>query len=1032
MRFLKYSIKKTMLLLLVCAAVNAQDTKIDFQHIPLGESIAVNEIHAIIQNKKGFIWFATSAGLCRFDGNETKFFKNSADDPNSLCSNRTTALLEDSRGIIWIGTDFGLSKFNPATEKFTNFRSSINALTSLSHNYINSICEDKDGGIWVGTKKGLNKLDVNKNVITKYYSLQKDSSSLSDNNVTVIYKDRENKIWIGTLDGLNRYDNSADSFINYKIKDIGDNSSISNEIRSIFEDSKGNMWIGTQRSFAKFDRVTGEFQAFDLHNYENGNLSRFSSNMSNELLIKSIVEDDNGRLWLSSQYGLINFTPDSEKLINYKIFKNHSSNALPNYISSLYIDKNSTLWLGMYGKGLYLCSTKVNKFTRYSTAGNPEIKITAKSIRAINEIGNDKIIVGGYFGLNIIDRKRNEVKTYLKDEAIYSILQDPDDPQNVFWIGKDVGGLCKFNLQTGDYTQYKYEKPNLIKGEIISSLFIGSKGKLWIGTELGINRFDRFSETSDFLGYRHGKKFSLSGSRVNDIFEDESNHIWLATNGGIDIINLAKGKIKKLVNRPEDKFSLSYNNVLSIYKDKSGYLWFGTDGGGLNRYDEKTEKIKRYSKKDGLPDDVIYGILEDAEENLWLSTNRGISRFNIADESFVNFDKSSGLLDLEFNRNAYFKSKSGELFFGGISGLISFLPGDVSFSQTSPKVFLTSLELRNEKINIGDLRYGKAILNKDISYTDSVVVSYEDNFINLSYSCVEIADLSKALYSYKMEGIDDKWNYVGHRRYASYSSLPPGEYDFFVRAKGLNNKWSDPASLSIIITPPYWRTYWFYLLMISLISAIIVLIYRFRINHIYEIERIRVKLASDIHDDIGATLSKISMIAEILKNKIEPETTDEKLTRISELSGKAIESMHDIVWTIDSRNDSFETIIIKIKDETYSLLRSKNIEVKFDIDFDEKKKSLSLIVKQNLYLIVKEAVNNIYKHSDADIVDIKFKLSGSSLTLKIHDNGRIFKNNSFSAGSGLKNMKMRAESIGGKLTFNNQNGFTILVEEIKI
>lgn len=1032
MSLFKKNILTAFLLSFVLTSLQAQKSEIAFSHLILGESIATNEIQAIIQNEKGFIWFATSAGLCRFDGSEMKFYKNAANNPNSLCYNRTTSLLEDSNNFIWIGTEVGLSKFDPAAESFTNYEHSIDDPNSLSNNFITSLCEDSYGQIWIGTQNGLNRYDADQNKFTDYFHNPDNPSSLSDSKITVVYKDRRNSIWIGTLDGLNRFDPAKNSFVRYLIKDDKKNRNVNNEIRSIFEDRSGNLWIGTQKSLVKLNRDNGKFKIFDMRNCMNCEPGDFSLNADDEFLIKSIVEDNGGSLWISSQYGIFKLIPQSEELFNYKIFKKRSKSELPNFVNSLFYDRNNIIWLGIYGRGVFYFSPVNNGFNLYSSTTSRGMKITVKSIRAIREIGDDKIIVGGYFGLNIIDRKNKSVKSYLKNEAIYSILPDPDDPQNIFWIGKDVGGLCKFNLETGELIEYKYEKPGLIKGEIIYSLFIGSGGYLWVGTELGINRLDRTNEKADFLGSVPNKRYSLRGSKVNDIFEDESNHIWLASNGGIDIIDLAKGKIRRLFNDPADQSSLSYNNVLCLYKDNSDNLWFGTDGGGLNRYNRKTKRIKRYTTKDGLPNNVIYGILEDEESNLWLSTNNGISKFNINGENFVNFDASSGLLDKEYNKNAYFKSKSGELFFGGISGLVSFFSKDVSSRETTPKVFINSLELQNEKINVGDLRYGKVILNKDIAYTSKVVISYADNFINLSYSSLGASNLSEVNYSYKMKGIDKEWNYVGKRKYASYSSLSPGEYQFNVRAKNLNNKWSSPASLSIIITPPFWRTYWFYLLMGLLTSSVIVLIYRYRINHLMEIERIRVKLASDIHDDLGATLSKISMIAEILKNKIEPETTSEKLTRISELSNKAIESMHDIVWTIDSRNDSFEKIIIKIKDETYNLLRSKNIEVKFDIKLDGKRGTLPLSVKQNLYLIVKEAVNNIYKHSNADRVEISFKIENSKMFLRIYDNGRLFDNSTVHGGNGMKNIIMRAENIGAKLTFQYQKGFTIRLDDIKL
>ena len=311
-------------------------------------------------------------------------------------------------------------------------------------------------------------------------------------------------------------------------------------------------------------------------------------------------------------------------------------------------------------------------------------------------------------------------------------------------------------------------------------------------------------------------------------------------------------------------------------------------------------------------------------------------------------------------------------------------------------------------------------------------LSYLENVFSFEFASLEYFNTEKTKYAYKMEGLDKDWNYVETRRFVAFNSIPSGKY--ILRIKAANNEgiWNEGTQIKIIITPPFWETWWFYLSIILVITAILYVLYKYRINQLLKIERLRVKLASDLHDDIGSTLSKISMQADIVKYGIDKNNTENNLSRISELSNQAISTMRDIVWSIDSRNDYFNNIIIKMKDESYNILRNKNITVTFDHSTVKSDIKLSFEIRQNLYLIFKEAINNIYKHSNATEVNVKLLMQNGFLQLEIWDNGICSNTKEEHSGQGTKNMKMRAERIGGKFSKSSNNGYKVVFSGIKI
>jgi len=447
-------------------------------------------------------------------------------------------------------------------------------------------------------------------------------------------------------------------------------------------------------------------------------------------------------------------------------------------------------------------------------------------------------------------------------------------------------------------------------------------------------------------------------------------------------------------------------------------LWVGTTG-GLCLFDQQNESFTAYTSKQGLANDVIYSILEDEDGFLWLSTNRGISRFDFQNKSFKNFTPKDGAQDFESNRGAALRSSDGKLFFGGINGFNVISPTSIKINRVIPTIVITSFKKMNEEV----------IFSKAISEVDTITLSYKDNFFSFTFAALDFTDPQSNSYAYMMEGFNDDWIYSGNERIATYTNLDAGTYVF--RVKGSNNDgiWNETgASVTVIVLPPFWQTWWFRLLVLMFIIVTLYFIYRVKLLRAIEIERLRTRIASDLHDDIGSSLTRIAMQSELILEDINKDDYKKPIKEIGEKSRELITTMGDVVWSIDARNDSVANLLDRMKEFSHSLLSRKNISVLFHQEGLDEDKKIPVDLRQDIYLIFKEAINNIAKHSNATEVKISLKNFANEFTMSISDNGIVntSKSESRKTGHGIKNMRMRAERFGGVIEINNENGYKIL------
>ncbi len=754
------------------------------------------------------MWFGTQDGLNKYDGYTFTVYKHDPFDSTSISDNYIKCIFEDQSGVLWIGTENGgFNRFNRGTETFENFRHDPDNANSLANNHVWDIVEDNNGNLWIGTwGAGLVKFDIQNKQFTHFrYNL----NSLIDNRIRCLYYDKAGYIWIGTENGgLNRYHPKTKTFEHFQHDSNDLSSKTHNRVQVIWEDASGNLWIGTQLGLNLFDRETEIFTHFPL-------------TLDWEWTeVTSIEEDEAGNLWIgASDRGICRFDPKTNSFQYFQNVPHDPSSLVPSGILSMVKDRTNLVWAGTNGGGIEHFNL-VQKFKYYTHISNDPNSLSDSSIRSVYETRDSVLWVGSYGGLDKFDRRSNTSAHYvfepnnpnsLKNNNVYSIIEDIDGS---LWVGTEGGGLHHFDPQSEIFIQYlsNPNDANSLPGNFIFHLFLGEDSDLWIGTDAGLTQLTpENKQKGHFINFSS----SLGGATVNSIIEDQQGSIWIGTaTSGLSRFDRDTETFSHYKHDALNPNSLSSDRIKCIYQDQSGNLWIGTSGGGLNRFDFNRQTFKHYTEKDGLPNDVVYGILEDDYKNIWLSTNRGLSKFNPTEETFRNYDVHDGLQSNEFNTGAYYKSWTGEMFFGGINGFNAFFPDQVQDDALTPPIVLTDFLILNESVPLGTWKEGRSILHNHITETKELTLSYKDNIFSFMFSALSFSAPGKNQYAYKMEGLDHEWIYTdATKRFATYTHLPAGDYTFKVKGTNHDGTWNETGvSLPIKITPQIWKTWWAYFL----------------------------------------------------------------------------------------------------------------------------------------------------------------------------------------------------------------------------
>ncbi|MFQ6609813.1 MAG: two-component regulator propeller domain-containing protein [Fidelibacterota bacterium] len=805
---------KILLVSVFLSAVFSQTPSLTFNHLTVDNGLSQNSVNCILEDRNGFIWFGTKDGLNRYDGYDFKIYKHISSDKTSISDNFIMSLFEDESGNLWVGTENGgLNRYDPYTETFHHYFNDPDDPASLGSNEVWSIDSDQSGNLWIGTKRGLSRLNTNTGMFTNYRS-SPETAGLSDNHIRTVVLYDEDHILLGTdLGRINIFNPGTEEFLIYPFPVEGIDVNAHNPIQDLLVDSHGSIWVCTGNGVSLFDLQSGKFQYYQL----------FSPGDGNQAL--TIQEDGTGYLWVgNSGGGLARLNLKSGGSMYFHADPNNPYSLNDSGVRHLYIDSNDLLWVGYKGAGVSFTNSN-SDFRYYTHIPSDPNSLSSYSLRGIFESADGSLWIGSYSGLDYIDPSRKTVINYqpdltnlksLRNKNVYSIIEDY---LGFLWVGTEGGGLHRFDRKTQTFHHFGSDPddPYSTSDPFIYVLFIDKQDNLWIGTENGLNRFDRASGTFQKIMHDPENSNSLIGNTIRAITEDPYGNIWIGTNSGISQYFVHQGKFRNFT-QLSDTIPLSVDRIKSLKFDDNGILWVGTDGGGLNRLDPIHNTLYQISQ--GLPNDVIYGILDDHAGNLWLSTNNGLVRFEVPHtfpvENVHNlvrtFRVADGVQGKEFNTGSYFQSTSGEMFFGGINGLTAFYPHEIEESSRRVPMVITNLKIFNNTVHVGEEINGNIILLKNINETDHLALSYREYQFTFEFAAIDILSSKDVMYSYLLEGFDENPIVTtAQNRIATFTNVPAGNYRFRLKAYDLTkNLESEERIIAVKITPPLWKTWWAY------------------------------------------------------------------------------------------------------------------------------------------------------------------------------------------------------------------------------
>ncbi|GAB2765578.1 hypothetical protein GCM10027275_03730 [Rhabdobacter roseus] len=808
-------------------AAFSQPLTVNLTPLSSPNGLSQHTIHCIFQDKYGFMWFGTQDGLNKYDGYRVVVYKHQRHNPNTLPANHITSLCEDAEGALWVGTRTGgLSKYNREQDSFTTFRQDGSKAHSLSSNSINVVCRDQRGNLWAGTAAGLHLFDKKIGQFRRYALRTEKPTKLGTLAILALFEDKKRNFWVGTSEGLGLLNRDTGAFSLFTPTPQGAGGTTHRSVNTINEDENQQLWIGTNHGLYLFNKAEGTFSAFGIDPDEN------SAGGFNPIF--SLAKTRGNRFWIGTNTTLQLFDATQKRLIPISDQTDGDSRMPNDGIYSLLEDKAGVLWIGTTSEGILKYDRNLTLFPSFksSLTNAPSAK---NIIRGLAEDKSGNLYLATDQGLEYFIRSDGSYRSFrhnannknsLLSNYTTAVLTSRKDGS--VWVGTYSNGLDRLNPLTGTFEHFtKGEGAYAITSNSIDALLEDRRGNIWVGTDQGgLNVFD--PTTRVFTKYLHeaGNPKSIADNTILALYEDKKGKIWIGGySNGVSIYDPETGQFSQLNTHNSD---LTSDIVSAFHEDRKGTMWIGTMEGGLNGYNPQTRSFQAFTEQNGLLNNTINYITEDASGKLWISTNQGITRFDPAKKSFQNFGKYNNLKSLEYNLGGGVKLSSGEIALGSINGFTIVDPQQIAVNRNKPVVALTNFELFNQAVVVG----GKdSPLTQSIQTTEELTLQYAQSVFTIEFAALDFTIPEKNLYAYRLDGFDRDWNYVDNERKATYTNLYPGTYTFRVKAANNDGVWSEQeTTLKINIIAPFWMTLWFKVLGVLLLLGGAVLFYTYRIN----------------------------------------------------------------------------------------------------------------------------------------------------------------------------------------------------------
>jgi len=999
---------------------------IRFARVSSSQGLSQVRVSEIVQDDQGFIWFGTWNGLNRYDGYNFKVFKHDPERPESLSGVYIFSLFKDRAGTIWVGTDQALDRFDPRTEKFTHYRFDDPDSDGMSTT-VEQISQDSSGMLWLATRRGLFRLDPDTGKSKRFYHDPADPYSLGDNGIKFTGEDRAGRFWVGTSQTLDEFDRNTGKVKRHVL--TGESG-----IGLWFhEDRFGVFWIiyGSDGHIATFDRKTNKLTqyGFDIRGPE--------GNVRNPAY--ALMEDHEGTMWFGTAVqGLLKFDRERRRFISYRNHAGDSDSLADNRVIALFEDREENIWVGMHDVEPHFFSTSPPPFAKFTSPSGGPTSISPGLVGALYQDQQDVLWVGVNRSLVRIDRKTG-LSSAFEPVAGYEVLSIIEEGPDVLWIA-GTNPLLRYNRKSGDLRRYTHDSadPSSLCSGGVQRLLFDHKGTLWAATWDGLCRFDAVAQR--FTTYNPNPR--TRGLNYYAIAEDRQGSFWLGSNLGLHKFDPNTGQFTVYTHKSDDPGSLSDNRVVAVYFDRAGSMWLGTQN-GLDKFDPRTNTFSVFNERDGMGGNVVSCILEDQSGLLWMSTNKGVSNFNPQTQKFKNYTMADGLPGPDLTGwGACFKSAKGEMSFGGFSGVTAFFPDQVAADAITADAFVPQIVLTDFRLFGSPVDFGPGSpLKEALNYTDTITLSHSQNVFSIGFSALSFFNPTTNRYRYMLEGLDQKWNEVGSdQRFASYTTLPPGNYTLRVQGASRRGPWSEPGiRFRINILPPWWATWWFRVTCLVLVLASAWGAYRY---HSYQLvlqfdmrldERLseRTRIARELHDSLlqgfQGLMFRLQAVRDLLPGR--PSEAMQALDVALERGDKVIAEGRDTV------SDLREPIVNDTDIAAALTALGEELTAQSDIRgvpcvrvlVEGERRELDPMVRDEIYRIAREALRNALRHAHAQKIEAGITYGDSEFLLHVRDDGIGVAPDVANRGArtghwGLPGMRERAKSFGGKVEVWSEHG----------
>ncbi|HMW36921.1 MAG TPA: two-component regulator propeller domain-containing protein, partial [bacterium] len=1012
-------------------------------------------------------------------GYEFLVFQHDENDSFSISHNYVTALLEDQDGRIWVGTEDGLNLFDPITGRFEKFFHDPMQPASISNNNINVLFQDSFGTLWIGTHVGLNKLrQSDEPNFERVLTISENKTSLPSNLIRAIGQvhnaggSAEKKLWIGTTGGgLSVLDMETNTFSKPYDDLIVSKKFNMTTVWDVYEDpaDRGNtLWVGTPSGLGKIDRATRQLHFFS---FDNKNPNGISHNR-----VRRILRDSYGRLWVGTTEGGINLMT-GDTFLNFRNTPNQPSLFTDEYIYDIYQSSDGIVWACTYSNGVTQISGMEPRFVHYKKNPLDSHSLIHNVVRSFTESGDGSIWISTDDGISRWDRNTDRFEhlrfipdnpNALSDRQIHRVYEDRSGK---IWIGTHQSGLQCYDPVRKTMKSFRRSTTQGQFAAIrVYDILEDENGYIWLATyRSGLIRYDPQNDQFKTYGLKKAGGQNIRKEMLTVLHRDNAGKLWIGTQQrGLLCFDRQSEQFTTFSKNTAEAFTISDNHVYSIYQDKSGYLWIGT-ANGLNRFDPLTQKFQRITRKDGLPNNVIYGIIGDEHDNLWLSSNRGIIRMQTKSDTsrvFTVYTSDDGLQADQFEPNACLRTREGEFLFGGVNGFNIFHPRAIVPHGQAPRLALTDFRLFDKPTK----------LDTSIPYKHDLHLNYDQNFFSFSFSALNFFVPEKNQYAYKLDGIDENWNFVtGKNRIVKYTDIDPGNYTLLVRASNHDQIWNnDGLRFPIVIRPPYWETWWFRTILFATLVGILVFAYTARVRNIEAMNRRlegiviertaalnqkkdelqhahdelekrveertkqlrdlsdhlvrvreeeRTRISREVHDELGQQLTALKMdLSWIQKRLPEDSSLKEKSNTMSSLIDATVKSVQRIASEL--RPGLLDDLGVSAAIEWQSSEFEKRTGIQCRCYLEQGDTAVTNEQGTALFRIFQETLTNVMRHAEATEVVIEFFAEHEHLHLIIRDNGKgITKVQLNSPHSlGLMGMRERIQHLQGEITISGEQG----------